>query len=89
MLIYHLSGSHMREPLFSVSGALFGTSLRKNPNNDNNERNFNQPFQRLLGYTSAGQHVTGNRLVDDKKIKFYCQAFNYQQIIFAKVLKNQ
>ena len=29
MLIYHLSGSHMREPLFSVSGALFGTSLRK------------------------------------------------------------
>ena len=34
---------------------------RKNPNNDNNERNFNQPFQRLLGYTSAGQHVTGNR----------------------------
>lgn len=51
----------MREPLFSVSGALFGTSLRKNPNNDNNERNFNQPFQRLLGYTSAGQHVTGNR----------------------------
>ena len=29
MLIYHLSGSYMWEPLFSVSGALFGTSLRK------------------------------------------------------------